>query len=51
MENKGTFRLDLTDEQKRQIREATGNDAEALELSLEELEDRIAPSQIRPRMH
>ena len=37
------FRLTLTPEQKEQIRKATGKDAEALELSVEELEERIAP--------
>ena len=33
----------LTPEQKEQIRKATGKDAEVLELSVEELEERIAP--------
>ena len=37
------FRLTLTAEQKEQIRKATGKDAEVLELSVEELEERIAP--------
>jgi uncharacterized small protein (DUF1192 family) len=37
------FRLTLTPEQKEQIRKATGKDAEVLELSVEELEERIAP--------
>jgi uncharacterized small protein (DUF1192 family) len=37
------IRLTLTPEQKDQIRKATGKDAEALELSVEELEERIAP--------
>ena len=38
------LRLTLTPEQKEQIRKATGKDAEALELSVEELEERIAPA-------
>jgi len=38
-----SFRLMLTPEQKEQIRKATGKDAEVLELSVEELEERIAP--------
>jgi hypothetical protein len=38
------FRMTLTPEQKEQIRKATGKDAEALELSVEELEERIAPA-------
>jgi hypothetical protein len=44
-ERKGeTFRLTLTAEQKKAIRSATGKNAEALELKIEELEERIAPS-------
>ena len=38
------FRMTLTPEQKDQVRKATGKDAEALELSVEELEERIAPA-------
>jgi uncharacterized small protein (DUF1192 family) len=38
------FRLTLTPEQKEQIRKETGKDAEVLELSVEELEARIAPA-------
>jgi uncharacterized small protein (DUF1192 family) len=40
---KQSFRLVLTEEQKQAVRKATGKDAESLELSVEELEDRIAP--------
>jgi hypothetical protein len=40
------FRLTLTDEQKQAIRKATGKDAEALELNVQELEERIAPSRL-----
>jgi len=36
----------LTDDQKAQIRNKTGKDAEAVELSVEELEERIAPYQM-----
>ena len=43
MTNKGQFRIELTPEQKAQVRSATGKDAEAVELSVEELEERIAP--------
>jgi uncharacterized small protein (DUF1192 family) len=43
MDTTQNFRLTLTPEQKEQIRKATGKDAEALELSVEELEERIAP--------
>jgi hypothetical protein len=47
MEKKhGTFRLSLTAEQKKAIQKATGKQAEVLELSVEELEERIAPSKL-----
>ena len=41
--SKGQFRIELTPEQRAQVRNATGKDAEAVELSVEELEERIAP--------
>jgi hypothetical protein len=47
METTSNFRLTLTPEQKEQIRKATGKEAEALELSVQELEERIAPA-MRP---
>lgn len=37
------FRIELTPEQKAKVRDATGKDADAVELSVEELEERIAP--------
>jgi uncharacterized small protein (DUF1192 family) len=43
------FRMTLTPEQKEQVRKATGKEAEAIELSVEELEERIAPTVTRPR--
>lgn len=43
---KDSFRIDLTPEQKNTVRSATGKDAEAVELSVEELEARIAPSKV-----
>lgn len=43
------IRIELTDAQKDQVRKATGKDAEAVELSVEELEERIAPSNVFPR--
>ena len=39
-------RLTLTEEQKRQVRNTTGVDAEAIELSARELEERIAPRKL-----
>ena len=44
-EGKGRVSLRLTPEQQNQIRQATGKNAEALELTVEELEQRIAPVQ------
>ena len=46
---KEQFRIKLTEEQKAQVRNATGKDAEAVELSVEELEERIAPATVVPR--
>jgi hypothetical protein len=48
---KDQFRIKLTPEQKAQVRTATGKDAEAVELSVEELEERIAPGGlgVKPR--
>ena len=37
------IRIELTEEQKRQIKEASGEDVTALEFTAEELEERIAP--------
>jgi hypothetical protein len=36
-------RIPLTNDQKEQVRSATGREAEAIELSATELEERIAP--------
>ena len=40
---KETVRIELTDEQKKTLREKTGQDAAAIEFTVEELEQRIAP--------
>lgn len=40
---KNPVRIDLTEEQKQRIREQTGKDAAAIEFTVEELEERIAP--------
>ena len=42
------LRIELTSEQKSQVAEATGKNAEAIELSVEELEQRIAPRKAFP---
>ena len=39
-----TVRLELTPEQKDLIKKQTGKEADAVELSVQELEERIAPS-------
>ena len=43
---KDIVRIDLTSEQKDQIKAATENSAEAIELTVQELEARIAPTAI-----
>ena len=37
------IRIELTEEQKKQVKEASGQDATSLEFTPEELEERIAP--------
>ena len=41
-----TIRIELTESQKKQIREQTGEELESVELTVEELEQRIAPRSI-----
>ena len=43
MTTKPNIRITLTPEQREEVRKATGKDATAVELSVEELEERIAP--------
>jgi uncharacterized small protein (DUF1192 family) len=43
---KDQVRIELTPDQKDNIRKATGKDADAVEFSVEELEARIAPIQL-----
>ena len=47
-QSKGQFRIELTPDQKAKIRNVTGKDADAVELSVEELEERIAPTKVSP---
>ena len=47
---KEPFRIQLTPEQKSQVKNATGKEAEAVELSVEELEERIAPGYTKPKV-
>jgi hypothetical protein len=46
MSGSDTFRITLTPEQKEQVRKATGKEADTIELTAEELEERIAPMTI-----
>jgi hypothetical protein len=44
---KNTIRIELTEEQKKKVRDELGHDVDAVELRVEEhLEDRVAPSSI-----
>jgi hypothetical protein len=44
MENESKrVRMELTEDQRRRLKEAAGTDPEAIELDLEELEERVAP--------
>lgn len=45
---KNPIRIELTDEQKEQIRNVTGKEAAAIEFSAEELEERVAPAKAVP---
>jgi hypothetical protein len=42
----GVVRIELTEQQKQQIREATGKDLDAVEFTAEALEDRVAPVRV-----
>ena len=44
MSNEKRVKLELTPEQQNQIKQATGDDASVIEFSVEELEERIAPT-------
>jgi uncharacterized small protein (DUF1192 family) len=43
---KDTVRIELTDAQKQQLRETIGQEANAIEFSVSELEERIAPMRL-----
>ena len=45
---KDIVRIDLTKEQKQQVKKETGKQVEAIELTVSELEERVAPMQIQP---
>jgi hypothetical protein len=41
--NEDLVRIDLSESQKAQVKTVTGKDAESIELTAQELEERIAP--------
>jgi hypothetical protein len=43
MSKQDRIRIELTEEQKKQIKEASGEDVSAIEFTVQELEQRIAP--------
>lgn len=45
------IRIELTDDQARKVKEASGQSVTALEFSVQELEERIAPSTISVTYH
>lgn len=47
-ESKENVRIQLTPEQKAIVKNATGKDAAAVEFSVTELEERIAPGTLTP---
>lgn len=44
--DKEIVRIELTPEQKQQVKKETGKEGEAVELTVKELEERIAPIQL-----
>jgi hypothetical protein len=46
--DKKNIRLELTPEQKQMVKNATGKSAEAVEFTVQELEERIAPFKYTP---
>ena len=46
-DNRGSVQLKLTEDQKEEIRKATGKTMETIQLDIAELEERIAPIKIR----
>ena len=43
---RNTVRIELTEEQRKQLREQTGQDLDTVELTVEQLEDRVVPRSI-----
>jgi len=49
MSDQKPIRIELTEEQRAQVKAATGKDAGAIELGVQELEERIAPTTLGGR--
>jgi uncharacterized small protein (DUF1192 family) len=47
MDKQERIRIDLTNEQTNKIKEVVGQEVKALDLSVKELEERIAPVMVR----
>ena len=47
MEKQPSIRIELTPEQKKQIKDASGEECSFFEFTLQELEERVAP--VRPK--
>ena len=48
MDKKEPVRIELTEDQKKLILDATGKEASAIELTVEELEERVSPRKAGP---
>ncbi|MBA2243582.1 MAG: hypothetical protein H0W11_01375 [Gemmatimonadetes bacterium] len=46
-QQKSPVRIELTEQQRQQVRETTGKDAVTLEFTAQQLEERIAPMRAR----
>jgi hypothetical protein len=46
-EQKKVVKIQLTEEQRKQIKEACGEEISSFEISAEQLEDRIAPARMK----
>jgi hypothetical protein len=47
MSKQQSIRIELTPEQKKQIKDASGEDVNSLEFTIQELEERVAPLRIK----
>ena len=45
--SKPTIRIELTPEQRKHIKDASGEDVSTVEFTIQELEERVAPARIK----